>query len=189
MELHQLEEIELEDDEAEQVTLRVPANATNLCRNKVIDFVPVKDAAYGLKLINKSGRDLYPYVFYFDNTNLSIRPFYKSISTALEGAKVDSPLKMNGSLTIGYGAGGVNPFYFQLEPGRDMDVNFLKIFVCTAPVDFSLMEQESPFVVTRGMAQKPPPKRKRNDVWDSILVPVIHRRWPQLIEPQLPSFA
>jgi hypothetical protein len=38
----------------------------------VVDFVVEPDKMYGIKLVNDSGLDLYPSLFYFDNSNLSI---------------------------------------------------------------------------------------------------------------------
>jgi len=47
----------------------------NLLKNDII-FLDVGDTdeevAYGIEIVNKSHRDLYPYVYYFDNSDLSI---------------------------------------------------------------------------------------------------------------------
>lgn len=51
----------------------------NLYQNGVVDFEVDEGAPYGLKLINRSARDLYPYVFYFNTNNLSIGALLRAL--------------------------------------------------------------------------------------------------------------
>ena len=44
----------------------------NICKDNLIDFVIDEDAPYGIKITNSSPHDFYPYLFYFDNSDLSI---------------------------------------------------------------------------------------------------------------------
>jgi len=44
----------------------------NLIKDGVIDIVVEKEALYGIKIVNKSEGALYPSLFYFDNSDLSI---------------------------------------------------------------------------------------------------------------------
>lgn len=57
-----------------------PSNMTptgpSLARNGVIELVVEEGAGYGLHLVNNSCHDLYPYLFYFDCSDLSIGMSY-----------------------------------------------------------------------------------------------------------------
>jgi len=81
-----------------------------------------------------------------------------------------------GSLTIGYGSGGIVPFVYFMRDGQDIDVGFLKMFLTTEPVDYSNIPQTSPFDLNdRGNATyKPKPPL----IWDTLLVAVVQRRAP-----------
>ena len=52
-------------------------------------------------------------------------------------------------LPVGYGGnGGVAPWQFDIEEGRDKDLGFFKLFLSVSPVNFSYLIQEeddSPF--------------------------------------------
>jgi hypothetical protein len=50
----------------------MPADGPNLIKDNVIDIVVEKEALYGIQLVNKSPSPLYPSLFYFDNSDLSI---------------------------------------------------------------------------------------------------------------------
>ncbi|KDR74092.1 hypothetical protein GALMADRAFT_141828 [Galerina marginata CBS 339.88] len=147
----------------------------DLYRNGVVDLVVDETACapYGLKITNNSMLDLYAYLFYFDLTDLSIASYYET-PAACGNYKPDFPLKkMGGTLTIGYGCGGVTPFSFELSKGQDVDVGFVKLFVSTMAIDLSRFRQDSPFSSTRTMTHWP---GRPNEAWDSILISVIQRR-------------
>ena len=88
--------------------------------------------------------------------------------------KLDSPLKESGgTLTIGYGAGGAEPFSYFLREGQDVDVGFLKFFFATKPVDLSKIPQPSPFIPRRAGKQQ---EKEVVETWGTILIPVVQRR-------------
>jgi len=73
----------------------------------------------------------------------------------------DEPSK----LPVGYGASGTDAMQFSLPPGIKVDSGFLKVFVSSAYVDMSILQQDSPL-------NKPPRLAKVtalpfNDVWDA----------------------
>jgi hypothetical protein len=67
-------------------------------------------------------------------------------------------------LAVGYGTAGAEAIEFSLADGVTADVGLLKIFVSTTYVDMTVLEQDSPFYVSRGIKRgKPPPV----DIWDT----------------------
>jgi hypothetical protein len=68
-------------------------------------------------------------------------------------------------LKIGYGEAGVKAIQFSLADGLNEDVTFLKLIVSTAYVDMSILEQSSPFMVSRGGATILPQARGNWDAW------------------------
>jgi hypothetical protein len=67
-------------------------------------------------------------------------------------------------LKVGYGEANMEAFEFSLADGVTADVGFLRLFVSTAYVDMSFLEQESPFLVARGGKRV---KATSPDVWDA----------------------
>jgi hypothetical protein len=129
---------------------------------------------YGFKLTNNTPHDLYPYLFYFDLSDLSVVSYYETPSTA-KRYTLDVPLPKNGGvLTIGYGTGGAPAQTFYLRTGQNLDIGFLKIFLCTEPVDLSTIAQSSPFEKTRSPGQLTKIKEKASG-WGTMLIPILQR--------------
>jgi len=92
----------------------------------------------------------------------------------LSTGKVDPPLRPQGSLTIGYGAGGGVPLVYVLRKGQDVDVGHLKLFLSTNHADLSGIPQDSPFdgsIKATGWI-----KPTAVDLWSTILVTFVQRR-------------
>ena len=70
VEFYKLKESDTDFDEAGSPE-RYPVG-DNLCRQDVIEFSVEDEAMYGIKIVNTTPWDLYPNVFYFDNSELSI---------------------------------------------------------------------------------------------------------------------
>ncbi|KZP07420.1 hypothetical protein FIBSPDRAFT_922853 [Athelia psychrophila] len=107
-------------------------NPENLYKCGAIKFTVKTDSLYGMKITNNTKWDLYPGVFYFDNSDLSIVPYYFMPPSG--HFKTDSPLKKDGgTFTIGYGSTATKPRRFAFRPGHneDVDVGFLKMFFTT----------------------------------------------------------
>ncbi|KAG6901492.1 hypothetical protein C0995_011170 [Termitomyces sp. Mi166 len=149
------------------------ANGQNLNLNGVI-FADVKDdvdTLYGYRIINTSNKPLYVALFYFDMSDLSIAPYYLP-GTAGQG-QADFSLPANGSLTIGFGDGGWAPRTYYLRENQDVDVGFLKLYVSTTYVDYSIgIEQPSPFQRSRGNIFTP----RNRGFWGALTIPIIQRR-------------
>jgi hypothetical protein len=195
VEFKRVEELEDYDDDWNAIIGPV---GENLNIDGVVDLVVDSDAMYGIKLINNTALDLYPSLFFFDNSDLSICMFFPSnikyidllimtwsIATYYQpptsAQNLDVPLpqkKKNipGSLSIGYGCGGSAPFSYFLRDGQDIDVGFLKLFLTTEPVDYSNIPQPSPFEPSDRGARRIKPKARL--IWDTILVAVVQRRIP-----------
>ena len=125
---------------------------------------------YGFKLTNNTPYDLYPYLFYFDLSDLSVVSYYETPSTA-KTYTLDVPLPKNGgALTIGYGTGSAPAQTFYLRTGQNLDIGFLKIFLCTEPVDLSTIAQSSPFEKTRSSGQL---TKTKEEAWGTMLIPIL----------------
>ncbi|KAF8879208.1 caspase domain-containing protein [Gymnopilus junonius] len=147
----------------------------NLCQHNGIDFTTTTARTpYGFKIINNSPHRFYAYLFYFDFGDLSITPFYQTPAAPQKYQADFSLRKKGGSLTIGYGSGGVTPFSFVLREGHDVDVGFLKLFVSTKPIDLNFIPQGSPFSNSSKALQTW--EGRKGDLWDDLLVPFILRR-------------
>ena len=81
IEFRRLEEVDEEYDEMFN-PIRRPYGP-NLIKDGVIDIVVEKEALYGIKIVNKSKVPLYPSLFYFDNSDLSICMWFPSPSSAI----------------------------------------------------------------------------------------------------------
>ncbi|KAF8968688.1 hypothetical protein BDZ97DRAFT_1754992 [Flammula alnicola] len=185
----QVEFYKLREDDSEDL---IPVG-DNLCVDNEVDFVVEEDEPYGVKLINTNkSRDFFPSLFYFDNSDLSIGPYYQHPLPGAANHIAEPPLPMNGgSLTIGYGAGGAAPFSYFLREGQDVDIGFMKVFLFSKPVDLSDVAQDTPF--EEGRHQKTW-KKTVKPTWGTVTIPVIQRRGPLTkqspkAEGQSPSMA
>ncbi|QRV77162.1 ICE-like protease (caspase) p20 domain protein [Ceratobasidium sp. AG-Ba] len=150
----------------------------DLNESGVVHIVAEPSHLYGYRIVNNSKFDLYPYLFYFDASRLSIEPYYLG---AIPGAgKIDVPLPKEGSLSIGYGASGTTPFAYYLEDTQTVDVGIIKLFVTTSPVNLGSIQQASPF---EGLNERGFVVRSRLpivELWDTrSLTLVQHRRRPE----------
>jgi hypothetical protein len=151
--------------------------------------LPVDDkgTAYGWKIINESVLDLYPALFYFDNSDWSITSYYHP-STAR--GIVDPPLIGFRYLPVGFGDSGTVPHTFLLRDKQDVDVGILKLFLSQEHVDFSDVAQSTPFVPLQVGARGTVPTTsivkptKLRFLWDTILVPVVQRRASALVRAE-----
>jgi hypothetical protein len=190
LEFKKLKELD-EYDEDFNVILEPVGDDLNV--SGVVDLVVNPDDIYGIRLINKSALDLYPSLFFFDNSDLSICEYstckieYRSLTSSLasyyqpptSAQNLDVPLpkmvnNMPGTLAIGYGSGGEAPFSYFIRDGQDVDVGFLKMFLTTEPVDYSNIPQTSPFNL--GSRGNQTDKYKSPLIWYTILVAVVQRR-------------
>ncbi|KAF8875731.1 caspase domain-containing protein [Gymnopilus junonius] len=174
VEFYQLDPSDVDFDEdigIPQMTTILP----NICEKNAIDFVVDEDAPYGIKITNNSNYDFYPHLFYFDNSDLSIAGYYQPPTSG--PYTLDVPLKANGgSLTIGYGSGGVAPFSYFLRDNQVVDVGFLKLFISTKPLDLSIITQLSPFGdLARDISED---SKNAGETWGTITLPVVQRRYP-----------
>jgi tetratricopeptide (TPR) repeat protein len=146
------------------------------------------DSMCGIRIVNRSNRDLYPYLFWFDNDDMSISksPLEEWMLVNLElpasfyeparsygRSEMVAPLRSKGSLTVGYGTGESEPFCYSLADGQATSVGFLKLFLTSTHVDLSDIPQLSPFLTHRGVSMKPLPIEYG---WDAIVVAVVQRR-------------
>ncbi|KZV74054.1 hypothetical protein PENSPDRAFT_682235 [Peniophora sp. CONT] len=136
-----------------------------------VDVVADDDTAYGIKVRNDSNTSFHVWAFYFDCSGLAISEYYKP--PTIGGAEPSLPAR--GALTIGYGAGGGLPYTFFLREGQNLDVGFIKLFISPEPVDFSSIEQRSPFKdpIARG---KRKPSAEFEVGWDTVTIAVVQRK-------------
>lgn len=81
-----------------------------------------------------------------------------------------------GTLAIGYGAAGYAPLNFDLAADFNFDLDFLKIYLSTKPVDLSYLKQPSP-IGGYSAPRKPVPHVPRPVVsWSHITIPIFQSR-------------
>ncbi|VDC02345.1 unnamed protein product, partial [Peniophora sp. CBMAI 1063] len=101
----------------------------SLCR--MVKYTPL-NTMYGVEVLNKTNRDLFVWMFYFDCSMLEIINFYSPPLTAGAGdADPPLPAGMTSSLPLNFGDSGGVPLAFALPPGQSRDAGFLRIFVST----------------------------------------------------------
>ncbi|KAF8548558.1 hypothetical protein OG21DRAFT_1422872 [Imleria badia] len=159
---------------------------SNVEISDVVDFVVDPDGVYGIKITNKTTQDLYLNAFLFNNSSLSIAPYYtQPISTGTP----KPPLKQNASFIIGYGTTGTAPFTYSLDDGQDVDIGYLKIFFATRPIDLADIVQPPPFSTENARSWLDEGGRKARtaalplmqpcepkDTWFTVVIPVVQRR-------------
>jgi hypothetical protein len=171
----------------------------NLIEKEPASLVVDEHANLGMTIYNRTNLSLYPYLFYFDPSDLEISmghsfsqiqpltdvrilvEWYSSPAGAGLGRrtyKVDAPLPPKSRLTIGFGNGGGLPWRFHLRDGEDIDVGFFKLFLTTSPADFASIIQGSPFVENSLGYRIVPIEGERPEVyeWGSQLSTVVQRR-------------
>jgi len=167
----QLERVEYDDD-LKPVVVYGPTASFGLKGGKEFDLRT--EMTYGWKIVNNCSMSLYPALFYFDNSDWSITPYYvPPIALGI----VEPPLKPKGHLTVGYGDSGSVPYTFYLREGQDVDVGILKLFLSRKQVNLLHVAQSSPFFVHRATGP-PPPLPELTDFhlpWDTVEIPVVQR--------------
>ncbi|KAG8742139.1 hypothetical protein FRC11_014491, partial [Ceratobasidium sp. 423] len=125
---------------------------------------------YAFRITNATQRDLYAYLFYFSLTTLAISPKYLQV---VGNGQVDASLPSQGTLTLGYGSGGVKPFQFSLGLGESVEVGVFKLFLSTSAIDLSSIQQVLPFrIKSRRLIRENEAKHQFGalevGVWDAI---------------------
>ncbi|KAG8717900.1 hypothetical protein FRC09_013503 [Ceratobasidium sp. 395] len=98
------------------------------------------------------------------------------------------PLSRYDHTLIGYGSYDTIPFAYYVNEGQEFDIGIIKLFVTTSPVNFGLLEQESPFDGVWGGHEREGffnPELASVEYWDTqcmvmILRPVLTRPKPSL---------
>ncbi|KIM73856.1 hypothetical protein PILCRDRAFT_14925 [Piloderma croceum F 1598] len=125
---------------------------------------------YGLTVKNSSGRNLFPYLVYFDPSDYSIQSWYHPPAAAMTAPLAARKEGVISKLPIGYGSEAeAMAFEFTLPDGATSDVGFLKLFVSTTYVDMAVLEQSSPFIATRGLRRVIAPPLDLWDAWTYVI--------------------
>ncbi|KAH9932499.1 uncharacterized protein B0H18DRAFT_952237 [Fomitopsis serialis] len=96
------------------------------------------ESHYGMKIVNDSDYDLFPYIFNFDPNDYSIQLTKRPGLALPESSSMAPPLRAHNSLKVGYGSreiGKDSTIRVEVPPGKDIDTSFLKLFVSTSFVD------------------------------------------------------
>jgi len=157
------------DDELKAVGVYGSGKVFNLQTGKVYEW----------EIINNWKIPLYPALFYFDNSDWSITPYYES---PIAGGTIEPPLKGEGYLTVGYGDSASVPRTYFLQEKQDVDVGILKLFLSRKHVDLSHIAQPSPFEVASTDSRPcdstevvSPEPTNLSLPWDTIEIPVVQR--------------
>jgi hypothetical protein len=174
----------------------------NLCKDGRVQ-VTAGDNLYGIKVTNNSGLPLYPHLFLFDYSDLSIGKYqvleiyFQMAHLSLESyykpptvkdKDKDAPLQPQNSFAIGYGTGGARPWTLgvrnakdDIQKGKvgqmaqDLDVGVFKLFLTTMPGDLApFLEQKSPFLGNSRYGRRE--DFSHVDEWDTASIEVVVRR-------------
>ncbi|QRV77161.1 ICE-like protease (caspase) p20 domain protein [Ceratobasidium sp. AG-Ba] len=150
-----------------------------LNKSGIVDLVANPRDLYGMKLVNNSPYDLFPYLFYFDVNKQSIELWNDS---TVGRSHTDAPLLRQSALTIGYGAGGAVPFAFEVDEDKKFELGMLKLYVTNLSTEFSSIAHESPFEFDPDGKRKNVPAAEvaaalaMRGVWHTVTVALIQRR-------------
>ncbi|KAI0312608.1 hypothetical protein OF83DRAFT_1145252 [Amylostereum chailletii] len=162
-----------------QAVFRITHSLTNgFGLTRIIDIEVDDKTIYGIRITNLTEEALYASPFYFDSSDLSITSYYQPpIFGRLQADRNLALLPAKGSLTVGYGSGGVAPWGCFLRDGQELDVGYFKLFLSTKPVDLSSIPQASPFPGSRAREaaqHRSPPKDKLDTKYsDTIMIAVV----------------
>lgn len=99
----------------------------------------LSDSLYGMTLRNNSRYNLFPSLFYFNPSDLSIEPCYIPPSSTMS-----APLRQHSVLTVGHGNNDGNALKFYLNAGERSDTGFLVLLLSTKYADTTHIQQCSP---------------------------------------------
>ncbi|KAJ7625761.1 hypothetical protein FB45DRAFT_922236 [Roridomyces roridus] len=115
-------------------------NGGNLIQDGCVHLRSREDAKYGFTMRNSWYEELFPYLFYFNPIEYTIRRWFVPESAHR------APLTAAGTVVVGMGSEGA--FSFTLPPGDTVESSsgFVKMFVSTVYLDLGWIEQRvSPF--------------------------------------------
>ncbi|RXW17048.1 hypothetical protein EST38_g8799 [Candolleomyces aberdarensis] len=146
---------------------------------------PEEPEDFGFRFINNSDSDLYPHIFYFDNSDLSIANYYP------RGSK-EVPIKKNGGvLTIGFDNPGTPAYSYFIRDGQDLDVGLIKVLFSKEPAALSSIPQNAIFEeapvsgggkmkVVEGKTDVPsmtrPSEKDLETIWGSVMFCIVQHR-------------
>ncbi|RXW14955.1 hypothetical protein EST38_g10900 [Candolleomyces aberdarensis] len=135
---------------------------------------------YGFRITNNTNFPVFPYLFYFDNSDFSITPIYQPVAVAQNGAKELSipSLPEHESLAIGYGSAGATPQNLAISNvNLDLEQGHLYLYVSTRHVDLSFLKKGPISQKTRGF-KKPDSLARRPlaPIWGLLTVPIVIKR-------------
>ncbi|KAF7355999.1 Metacaspase-7 [Mycena venus] len=132
-----LEMHRLEGDYPHRQPDRSTGQDGNLVRDGRVRIVSEEGAKYGFTILNRSLEQVFPYLFYFNPEDYTIRRLYGPVN-----AHVAPPLPSLRMVTIGMGS--EQAFDFALSPGDVSRSGFLKLFVATEYINLGWIEQQPP---------------------------------------------
>ncbi|KAG6850961.1 hypothetical protein H0H93_005830 [Arthromyces matolae] len=138
----------------------------NLLRNGKAVITFEEGAIFKVVIRNDSPYDLWPYLFFMDPASFSITKVYDPESSPQNFA----PLLRGRQLSIGTGRPGSEALSFQLGHDSSHHSGYLKLFLTSNPVPFSIIEQGHPseysFFYDREFSRSP--CILTGQVWDTL---------------------
>ncbi|KAA1471784.1 hypothetical protein DENSPDRAFT_135841 [Dentipellis sp. KUC8613] len=95
-----------------------------------------KETLFAVSLENKSGMDLWPYLFWMDAGGYNISSIYHP-----DPSVVLPPLPDGAQFLVGTGSAGSEALAFHLNEGETSNMGFLKLFISTVYVPMGIVEQ------------------------------------------------
>ncbi|KAF8992754.1 hypothetical protein BDQ17DRAFT_1369146 [Cyathus striatus] len=145
-------------------SLRHP-DSPNLVTDGIANIIADPKIPYGFRITNNSDWDLYAYLYFLDNQDFSIAPYYISQNI---------PLKARQSLTIGYGTNPGPPAYaYFLREGTELEVGFLKLLLSKKPLEGILQIEQH---ATSNSSDKKSIQQLEAHICEVITVTIVQRK-------------
>ncbi|QRV98781.1 ICE-like protease (caspase) p20 domain protein [Ceratobasidium sp. AG-Ba] len=120
--------------------LNVPSK--NLIQEGVVDLKVQEEDQYGIRIINDCSTPFYIRCFYFCADDFSI---FDLTPLCASNKCADPELSAQGIFTIGDGANGGSVLTFQIEPNKQLELGFIRVFWSSDPLEMSDVQQDSAF--------------------------------------------
>ncbi|CAE6493595.1 unnamed protein product [Rhizoctonia solani] len=137
------------------------------------EFVVDNSVLFGFELKSRISSPLYVRMFYFDATDFSIGDMFGH--NVANGAGTTN-IPPRGQLLIGSGGDGGTPLRFNISPGNQVEIGYMKIFWSTEPLELDHVGQKSAFKMRPGDARGVDLDWEGADSkWGTICLPLVLR--------------
>ncbi|KAG8795633.1 hypothetical protein FRC12_011979 [Ceratobasidium sp. 428] len=153
--------------------VRLEGKLENLInKNGVVDIRIKKQDQYGLKISSQSEAELYIQLFYFSARDFSIMHMF---GHSKANGRPDPDIPKRGQRIIGDEADGGSLLSFELGPGQELELGYIKVFWCTDPLELDDLVQDSPFEIGACQGEGRAPIVRTPKQWGAETITLVQR--------------